>query len=378
MAILMPEGGPGGPDRKSATQLAPTPIGRLLADWGLLQDVAAGSADPLALPKAGAAYLPPDRRPAAVYLARLGAGSQRAQRGALEALGAILSGGRLSPDLIPWHRLSYQHTAALRAVLAERYKPATANRHLAALRGVLKEAWRLELMEAEAYHRAADVADFPTAGLVAGRALAGGELRSLFAWCADDPTARGRRNAAALALLYGLGLRRAEAVGAQLAEYQGATLRLVGKGGRGRLVYAGPGAAEAIDDWLAVRGLEDGPLLASCSSSGAIVRPMRPIGALRLHQIMAHLAKRAGVTHFTPHDLRRTYTGELLEAGADLHAVQRLLGHASIITTSRYDRRGEAIKRAAADMLPIPYVRPARGGFPGGEHRPDTASAQDS
>ena len=61
----------------------------------------------------------------------------------------LLTTGRLEATELPWHRLGYQHTQALRAALADRYSPATVNRHLAALRGVLKEAWRLGLMDAE-------------------------------------------------------------------------------------------------------------------------------------------------------------------------------------------------------------------------------------
>lgn len=62
---------------------------------------------------------------------------------AITSFASILTDGRLGVDQLPWHRLGYQHTNALRAVLAERFSPATANRHLAALRGVLREAWRL-------------------------------------------------------------------------------------------------------------------------------------------------------------------------------------------------------------------------------------------
>src|SRR2546422_474845 len=87
--------------------------------------------------------LPPDQRPARLYIARLGEGSRRTMSAALDTLAGLLTGGRCTADTLEWALLRYQHTAALRAVLLERYQPATANKHLAALRGVLREAWQL-------------------------------------------------------------------------------------------------------------------------------------------------------------------------------------------------------------------------------------------
>ena len=67
----------------------------------------------------------------------------------------------------------------------------------------------------------------------------------------------------------------------------------------------------------------------------------------------------AGIHPVKPHDLRRTCASDCLEAGVDVLALQRLLGHASANTTLRYDMRGERARRAAVEAVYVPFEEAA-------------------
>ena len=142
------------------------------------------------LPPSAAATLPRDRHPVHVYIARLGSGSRRTMREAVNIIAAILTDGKCDAENLPWSALRYQHTAAIRAALIERYKPSTANKALAALRGVLKESWRLGYMTAEDFHRATDVPTIKAQTLPRGR----GRLHSIHHMCRQRQTLRNLRS----------------------------------------------------------------------------------------------------------------------------------------------------------------------------------------
>jgi integrase/recombinase XerD len=315
--------------------------------------------------------LPADRHPALVYLAQLSPGSRRTMRAALNTIAELLGvtpvihetsstrGRRVVETLLycDWASLRYQHTLALRTLLAERYKVATANKMLAALRRVLLEARRLGLMTPDDYAQAADIGAIKGSTLPPGRALSIGELSALMATCSADPTPAGPRDAALIALLSRGGLRRSEAVALDLADYvpdTGAVTVRNGKGRKDRTTYLDGGSAAALADWLAVRGATAGPLLCPVNKAGRIT--IRRLSDQAVLGALQKRAKQATVQGFSPHDLRRTFISDLLDAGADIATVQRMAGHASPETTSRYDRRGEATKRRAASLLHLAYT----------------------
>jgi len=294
--------------------------------------------------------------PAVAYLAGLSARSRRTMKGALDTIAGMVSGGAMDCRGFPWHELRFEHTTAIRTALVERYGNAgTVNLHMAALRGVLKAAWRLGLIDGEHYKRAADVPSVKGSTLPKGRALGAGEIRALFQACAQDSTPAGRRDAALLAVLYGTGLRRSEVAGLSTGEYdaQGGSLIVHGKGNTQRTAYLANGAKAAVDDWLAVRGEEPGPIFVRVGKGGDV--GAAGLTAQAIYNAMRKRARQAGVAEFSPHDLRRTFVGDMLDAGADVSLVQKLAGHAQVTTTARYDRRPERAKQQAAGLLFVPY-----------------------
>src|SRR6185437_9517459 len=219
-----------------------------------LEAIAVQPADQLTSRQAPVADI--GRHPAFVYLARLAPGSRPTIEGALAATARAIGGAGATIATFPWSELRYQHTAALRSALWDRYAPATANKILAAVRGVLREAWRLRLIAADDYQRAVDVGAIRGSRPPHGRHLAADEIRALFHLCATDASPAGIRDAALLGVLYGAGLRRAEVVALSLPDYaaEDGALIVRGKGNKVRVAYLRGGAAQALAAWLTVRG----------------------------------------------------------------------------------------------------------------------------
>jgi site-specific recombinase XerD len=301
---------------------------------------------------------PPDRHPVAVYLTRLSVSSRRTMRAALDDAGRLLTGGQLATEQLPWHQLEYQHLMALRSQLAETYAPTTGNRILTVVRGVLKESLRLGYMPLAQHASATDIPPIRGRRLPKGRMLTEDELRRLFQVCAQDPRPAGPRDAAMLALLYGAGLRRSELVALDEEDYEPRTGALTVRGGKGdqdRRLFAGKGSADALGQWLRLRGETSGPLFVAISKSGRLLP--RRLSDKAVTWVLRARARTAGIcTPFSPHDLRRTRISTLLDAGADLATVAELAGHASIVTTAKYDRRGDVVKRRVASLLTVPFV----------------------
>jgi integrase/recombinase XerC len=141
------------------------------------------------------------------------------------------------------------------------------------------------------------------------------------------------RDEAVLALLYGCGLRISEALSLKRADAPLAdSLRIVGKGGKTRIVPVLPAVREAVDAYLAALPFVLGP-------EEPLFRAVRggPLSPRHMQATVQRLRGRLGLSErATPHALRHSFATHLLGAGADLRSIQELLGHASLSTTQKY------------------------------------------
>ncbi len=156
------------------------------------------------------------------------------------------------------------------------------------------------------------------------------QIEKAFDLRAEDKTSL--RDKAILEVLYGSGLRCCELVGLEVADidFSQDTIRVRGKGRRERIVPMGSREREAIKVYLDSRGMPvTGPVFINARGGPLSTRSVQKI----VRRCLIGIAE-AGASH--PHALRHAFATHLLERGADLRAVQELLGHASLSTTQHY------------------------------------------
>lgn len=141
------------------------------------------------------------------------------------------------------------------------------------------------------------------------------------------------RDVALLTLLYGCGLRISEALSLKRRDAPlGASLIILGKGRKERVVPVLPKVRDAIDAYVAQR-----PIANSADEPLFLSRRGKPMSAREAQALMQRLRSGLGLSErATPHALRHSFASHLLDGGADLRSVQELLGHASLSTTQGY------------------------------------------
>lgn len=227
--------------------------------------------------------------------------------------------------------------ADLRAWLAQEAEGGASNatraRHLSAVRSFFRFLGRRHGVD----NPALKLISAPRGRKPLPRALAPAQARQVTDDIAEmaDTAALQARDAALFTLLYGCGLRIAEALALNVrdapAPGSDAPLRVLGKGSKERIVPVLPAVRAAIADWLRLhpdRG-PDRPLFL-----GARGKRLDPAVA---QKVLRDFRRLNGLPeHATPHALRHSFATHLLAGGADLRSIQDLLGHASLSTTQRY------------------------------------------
>jgi integrase/recombinase XerD len=256
--------------------------------------------------------------------------------------------------------------AAVRDYLSELSRlglaASTAARRLSAIR----QFHRFVYLEGDRLDDPTQTIDGPRRQRPLPRLLDQAEIEALIAAARRRPGPLGVRLVAVLELLYASGLRASELMALPLSALASDRSFLVvrGKGGKERLVPVGGAASEALAAYLALResflrpGRSSPYVFPSRARQGHLTRQ-------RLAQLLRELAPEAGLdpARISPHVLRHAFASHLLAGGADLRAVQLMLGHADIATTEIYTHvQGERL--AAAVRAHHPLARRRVSGAP--------------
>ena len=205
-------------------------------------------------------------------------------------------------------------------------------RHLVAIRGF----YRFLVQEKILRNDPARLIDLPKSGFKLPHVLSTAEIELLLK-TPDTGKPIGIRDAAMLELLYAAGLRVSELVNLKLQDINLETgfVRIFGKGSRERIVPIGVHAREKVNTYL--KTARSPHLKQTTSPYLFIARAAKPMTRQGFWKLLRRYAMQAGFNKkITPHSIRHSFASHLLEGGADLRAVQIMLGHVDISTTQIY------------------------------------------
>jgi integrase/recombinase XerD len=167
-----------------------------------------------------------------------------------------------------------------------------------------------------------------------------------------EPT--GTRNRAILETLYASGLRVSELCDARISNYfpNEGFLRVIGKGDKERIVPIGEDAISYIQDYLSTWRNHLPKISASETDILFLNRRGKRLTRIFIYQIVKDLAEKAGLSLLiSPHTFRHSFATHLLEGGADLRAIQEMLGHESILTTEIYTHLDNSYLRETLNLF---------------------------
>lgn len=247
-------------------------------------------------------------------------------------------------ETFPWHTIDVARLTTLRAKLLEAHKRPYAAKLFIAVRGVLGACFDLEMIDADTWARLQRVKNISSQrDTPAGRRLTAKEVKALMVACLADPSPAGQRDDAIIALGLTCGLRISEVAKLNLDDYdpETSTLSILGgKGDKDRNVRTYNSTRESLDAWIALRGDDPGPLFCPILKNGRILAG-EGVSSVAITKMIYRRAEEAKVARFSFHDLRRSFATSAWEKGIPGPDIQKVMGHADISTTARYDRGSE-------------------------------------
>ena len=209
------------------------------------------------------------------------------------------------------------------------------DRSLSRLISALRSFYNYLIIEGLIKENPCDKIESPKIGRLLPDVLSVGEVSEIIASVPED-TWCGIRDRAILEVLYGCGLRVSEAVGLKISDvyFEEGFVRVTGKGDKQRLVPLGDMASSALGKYLQVR---PGPADSRDSDTVFLNARGGRLSRVSAFNLVKESAMAAGINKvISPHSLRHSFATHLIAGGADLRAVQEMLGHESILTTEIY------------------------------------------
>ncbi|MDE1480093.1 site-specific integrase [Xenorhabdus bovienii] len=290
--------------------------------------------------------------PALSYLLRLRSKkSQKTMRSCLTTVVNMF--GEKEPLNFNWSSMNRDAVqVVLQRLMSEKKSPNSINLVLCAIKGVAEEARTSRIIDSDTYHDVKSIKRVRGFRVGRGRMLEQDEIKQIFQYVDFCSTAIAIRDAAMISLMIGCGLRRSEVADLEYSniDFKSYSIKICGKGNKERENFMPEDTYNRLKVWVeTVRGDHSGALFTRIRKNDDVTCDKITTNGIGfvIEQIIINL----GMKSFTPHDFRRTYASLLLENGEDILTVKEALGHASVITTQKYDKRSTKRLKEAARKL---------------------------
>ena len=271
--------------------------------------------------------------------------SQATMRSLLNNVAKIL--GFQSLLNCPWNMLNKDAVEfVIRSLRKKGLSPSSINLYINAMRQTAEHASDYEMIEFGELRRIKRIKQERGSRCGHGREVLGDEIKKLLSTCRTEaPSSKDIRDSAIICIMRGCGLRRSEVVGLKHSSISShhRTISIIGKGNKERILKIPKMIYPVVERWIKYRSLsfkvtvEEDPLFCRIHKSGSLINVQ--LSSKGVESILKTRIAKAEVADFSPHDLRRTFCTDLLTKGIEMSDAQKLMGHADMKTTQRYDMR---------------------------------------